>query len=422
MRTNARWISLALPGWAVLYYVMGYISFFIDDPVNHISFIWLPAGVAVSAFLSTIRRAWLPLFILLFIARVLLDMTFEHQMSVSLVLTVISLVNDLAIAWLVRRVSPNYDELYTIGVWLFATLFFSAISAFLGIGWLSGHYAAPFMKVVWYWWITNVVSTIFITIPLIGINWNPQKIGARKTAIAVCMLLLIAASTWFAFNLHPGGPENVPLIYMLAGVPMILTVLTSVLCGNRAGSVAFIVFSAIVIFSSWERTGPFFISGLSTGESILLAQCYLSGSALLMLFIRIQKPFRQRHDDISSPTGGARDTAYSLNMASGQLSWNPHADSELADLLKNITSAEQLLALLPDPQDKAELQARWQAMYEHRPVSAEFRFRLSQQGSQPRTIIERNTLLLPDAAGETIVGFWNEVKGGSQHVPNREEF
>ncbi|VEA67982.1 Uncharacterised protein [Serratia rubidaea] len=59
--------------------------------------------MAVSAFLIFGRAYWPPLFLALFLTRVLLDVTLRHTLETSLALSVISLTNALAVAWCVRH-------------------------------------------------------------------------------------------------------------------------------------------------------------------------------------------------------------------------------------------------------------------------------------------------------------------------------
>lgn len=49
---------------------------------------------------------------------------------------------------------------------------------------------------------------------------------------------------------------------------------------NQLGALFFLSFCIIVIDYSWQRNGPLFIPGLRPGEPLLLAQYYLSGTAL----------------------------------------------------------------------------------------------------------------------------------------------
>ncbi|MCE2004240.1 MASE1 domain-containing protein [Enterobacter asburiae] len=170
--------SAVMMTWGMLYYLLGYISLTLDDPDNRVSFIWLPSGVAVSAFLTTPRRSWLPLSFYLLLSRLLLDLTFHHQFIVSLALATISLVNDMAIAWCVRSFSRHHDEIHKVVTWIISTIVISALTAILGDLCLHFYDGVPLIRGIWFWWSANVTGTLFITPALVGlISYNEPRHG-----------------------------------------------------------------------------------------------------------------------------------------------------------------------------------------------------------------------------------------------------
>ena len=173
---------------------------------------------------------------------------------------------------------------------------------------------------------------------------------------------------------------------------MLITV-TAVLCNTLMGSLAFILFSTVVIAASWFETGPFYIARLTTEGSIILGQCYLCGSALLIVFIRAQKIFVQADKSEYLIQG----IAYSLNPQTGRIGWNPHTDSPLLAALSPIVMREALLAHIPDSGQKAQLLARWQAVREYHSVEDGFRFVLELEGHKPVEVAENNTLMVGSA-------------------------
>lgn len=60
--------------WAVTYYVTGVVSLAFEDPVSQMAIIWFPAGISVSAFLSSRRAEWPMLFAVFLVARLLLSL------------------------------------------------------------------------------------------------------------------------------------------------------------------------------------------------------------------------------------------------------------------------------------------------------------------------------------------------------------
>lgn len=399
---------LLLLSWGVLYFLLGYVSLTLDDPGSRIAFIWLPAGVAVSAFLLFPRRNWALLFLSLFIARLLLDVTFRHSLSVSLGLSAISLMNDFSIAWFVRRFTRGRDELFKVINWIMATLFISVIAAFLGVMWLSFLQGTPPLKGVWIWWSANVTGTLFVTPALVGLVSLRTSSGSVSKRLSLLLIIVILLITLLIFTRTPPTTENMALTYSVACLPLVLVMLVAILCNSRLASVAFILFSIVVMAASWYETGPFYPGKLTLDESIILAQCYLSGSALLIVFIRAQKRFRRA----DSGEYLIQDIAYSLDPLTGSLSWNPHASSPLRAELSPITTREMLLAHIPDENHKVQMQSRWQAVLEHQAVEDGFRFRLHLDGHNPILMYESNTLLIAGSESDAIIGFWTEARVG----------
>ncbi|MGU3413039.1 MASE1 domain-containing protein [Enterobacteriaceae bacterium C23F] len=417
LNTRQRAWVLTLPGWGVLYYVLGYLSLTLDDPGSRIAFIWLPAGVAVSAFLTSPRASWIWLFITLFIARLLLDITFHHVIAVSLGTAFISLLNDGVIAWIVRRFSRGRDDLNKVVTWIAATLLVSAVGAVAGVSWLSLLNGTPWLKGLWIWWSANVTGTLFVTPALVGLV--SAQIPQRTVPLALSLLLLLAVliSTLLIFARTPDNHQNIALTYTLACLPLILMMVTAVVCNARLGSIAFIAFSAVVVSASWHETGPFYLARLSTEESIILAQCYLSGAALLIVFIRAQKSVGKT----DRRSGASQDIAYTLNPENGQIVWNPHACSPLSAELTAITSREGLLEHIPDEAQKAQLQRRWQSALEANAVEERFPFMLHLAGRRPVAMAEITTLPVVGAGSTVIVGFWVEEHSGLLHAASKGE-
>jgi len=105
----------------------------------------------------------------------------------------------------------------------------------------------------------------------------------------IVLLLLLCAITGFIFGsqatelLH----HTAALYFALACLPIVLTMMLSVACGNRGGSVALLTLGIIVIYYTDQHKGPFFLQGLQFTESLVLALSYLSATALLVIFTRV---------------------------------------------------------------------------------------------------------------------------------------
>lgn len=406
MSSGRLYLSLAI--WGVLYFATGYLSLYLDDPVSRVSFVWFPAGIAVSAFLIVGRAYWATLFMVLFLVRTLLDVVMRHTLETSLIHSAISLSNDIAIAWCVRRLARPNDRLHMVVIWLLATLVVSVIAALLGCGWLAMRHEIDFRQTVWIWWAANVVGTILLTTIVMGLCWKPEPFTARRWLVGGLLWLLLCASAWSIFHQPPGGPRGQAELFGLACIPVALMIAIPVLGGNRMGAFALLCFSAIVIYYSRHRLGPFFIPGLHQGEPLLLAQCYLSGTALLLTFVYIQKRIIDDGQTQQVQGPGRGRASWYLEPASGRLTWDKNLDTPFSRQLAGIDRAQRLLALLSEPEREA-MQKRWQAVLRGESVDDDFHFHLTLVPPHRIHIQESKLVALQGPNGMALVGYWDEA-------------
>lgn len=386
---------LQLLMWCVLYFSLGYISLFLDDPASRVSFVWFPAGLAVAAFLLTPRRFWLPLFLGLFVVRTLLDVTLRHSLETSLVHSVISLGNDFAIAWIVRHFRRPDDMLYNVIIWLFATLIFSAIAAASGAGWVLLRHDIDFVQTMWIWWSANVVGTILLTTIVVGLCWKTEKIGLRHCLTGCGLWFLLCVSAVYVFSQPLGGDRGEALLFSLACIPVMIMIVIPLLSGNQLGAAAFLSFSIIVIYFSWHRTGPLFIPGLRAGEPLLLAQCYLCGTALLLNFVYLLR--RHAPGMVSS---------YYLNPQSGRLTWDQTSATLLTQQLVKIHHVDQLFALM-SRDDQYRMRRRWETLINGGVVNETLSFLLRLSHSGKIQLRETKLIGLVQPEGVVIIGSWS---------------
>ncbi|HEY9270769.1 MASE1 domain-containing protein, partial [Achromobacter sp.] len=92
--------------WAIPYLLCGWFSHLLNDPVSHASFVWLPPGVAVGAYLLTRRRDWPLLLIGFFCAQLLLTLVWRGQPVTAVVFAITGSLSSMLAAWTVQRLSP----------------------------------------------------------------------------------------------------------------------------------------------------------------------------------------------------------------------------------------------------------------------------------------------------------------------------
>ncbi|ATF95394.1 MASE1 domain-containing protein [Cedecea neteri] len=381
--------------WCVLYFFLGYISLYLDDPVSQVSFVWFPAGIAVSAFLMTPRRFWPYLFLSLFLVRTFLDVTMRHPLEISLMHSVISLSTDLSVAWCVRHFTRPHDTLYSLVIWLSATLIASAFAAVLGGGWVVLHHGVGFVQTVWIWWSANVVGTILLTTIVMGLFLRQELEISHKWLIGGALWLVLCLSTIYVFHQPIGGPRGEAFLFSLACIPVLVMIMIPVLSGNQMGAMAFLSFCIIVIYYSWQRNGPLFIPGLHPGEPLLLAQCYLSGTALLLNFVYLLK-----HHQRTSPA-----SSYYLDPRSGHLTWDQSSPSRLTQHLSMINHTDQLFSLMSHD-DQQIMRERWAIVQNGGAIKGAFRFLLILSPGNTLHLQETKLIALQQPEGVVLIGYW----------------
>lgn len=403
----------ALVIWVIIYLVLAYISLILDDPQSRIPVVWFPAGAAVSACLSLPRKFWGVLYTMLFFAwTILLVVLGHHNLYTSVIISLISLSGDFTTAWTVQKAGYRRDDFQKVCIWLLSTVTISALVAVSGAGWLSIRQEFHFVSTVTMWWAANVSGTIIATTVLTGITWEPVRLTLKRIIITFLGIVLVTLSAIFVFSMPPAHPESAGLIYGLACIPVLLAVTVPLAAGSLAGVLSFLALSVIVIFFSWHRTGPFFIQGLFHGEPLLLAQCYLSGTAVLMIFIRLQlRLFDHRVKQHNS-------IAFRLNANTGLLEWDPDAPPSLSYIVTQLPDLESLLSCVNEDV-RPLLQSRWNTVTAGIEVRSELIFLLTLPDGTQHTISEEHLFYLPGERDGFIVGYWSLVPGS---VPlNRTE-
>ncbi|WP_312582040.1 MASE1 domain-containing protein [Atlantibacter hermannii] len=399
--------------WMLIYYLSGVISLQLDVPSLDFSVVWFPAGVATAAFLCAPWRQW-PVFMVGFIAlNLLLDNTTTENFPTNLLFAVLAMPSTMAIAWLVRRFSREGDDLHQIVMWLVATVLVSVIDALVLSSGLRIFRNEAFSSTFWPGLIADVTGILFATTIIMGFLNNHLRTGNmhRRIMIAGCFVwvMLILVTAWIfsdsvkyitdAFDSH----RYDVLRFAAACIPIILTVALAILWGNRGGSFALLTLGAIVIWFSIQKMGPFFIKGLREGEPLLIAQCYLTATALLMVFIRVLTRSAQRLDNRTG-VQSARDAIYQLNLTTGQLFWD-HSLDVLDDIsIDELTDKEKMLARV-HPDDRDKFQNQWNNIGQaHQLPTISFRF----QDNKGRwvTITDSGNVLTNNQSQPIIVGNW----------------
>lgn len=404
-------VSFAI--WMLIYYLSGLISLQMDDPALDFSIVWFPAGVATAAFLCAPWRQWLLFLGGFIILNLILDNTTTDNFPTNLMFAVLSMPSTMAIAWIVRRFSRPGDDLHQIVMWLFATVFVSVVDALVLSSGLRFFRNEAFSSTFWPGLIADVTGIFFATTIIMGFLNNHLRTEAMHRKVfmagAIVWILLVLITTWIfsdsvryvteVFYTH----RYDVIRFAAACIPIVLTVALAILWGNRGGSFALLTLGTIVIYFSFQKVGPFFIKGLHAGEPLLIAQCYLTATALLMVFIRVIMRSAQRLDN-KAGAQSARDAIYQLNLTTGQLYWD-HTLDVLDDIAtEELTDKDKMLERI-HPDDREKFQRQWNNPGQaHQLPTISFRFR--DKKGRWVTIIDSGNILVNNQSQPIIIGNW----------------
>lgn len=349
--------------WAFAYYLIAIASRTFDDPQSQKAIIWFPAGVAVAAFLSLRRTRWPALLVALVIAKILLD-NHSHGAWRVVLSAAFEISGALVIAGLVRHLTRRGDELHEIIVWIMTTIIVSAIWVLLrkvGAELMEDDFPH---NTFWEIWISLINGIFFATVIVMGVV-SPYSadapLQARRALFSGIWLLLLGLVTWYIFSGPPrwlvsfeDSDAGTAIYFMLTCLPLVLTIIVTVVGGRRMSSLALLVVGVTVVSYTDQRIGPFYLDRLLRGEPLVLAKSYLSIIALLVAVIRASTRAPQPDPQNTSMSS----VAYQLNLTSGHLSWDDYAQLRLGVSMHVLSSKQEIMQRV-HPDDLDQLKDHW---------------------------------------------------------------
>jgi len=351
--------------WGVLYILSGLLAVWVNPPDHALAIVWFPTGVATAAFLLSRYRVW-PWYLAGFtFANLLFEGGALFSLSDALevmLFAFISLPVSMAIAWGVKCFARKDDEFHAVFMWLFITLCASAAEALLFAVALSHIEHASFVAVFWSGFVSDAAGVIFSVVVIMGLingHYKSAEVAFWRWIIGAGLLLGVGLTSWFIFNddvshVFNSVMDNAMLHFVLACLPVLLCTLTLIAAGNRAGALSLLVMAGLAMVFTRGGQGPFFIDGLNSAEPFILLQVYLTGAAMLLVFIRVimvGSLFRPASD--SSCFG----LVYQLDLRMGNIRWSFPKTPLPFSLQSPMSEAEVMRLVHPD--DRSALRLYW---------------------------------------------------------------
>jgi diguanylate cyclase (GGDEF)-like protein len=264
------------------YVLAGKVALRVAFAYPGVSPIWLPAGVALAAFLLAGYRVW-PAVLL---GTVFVSLTTKGSLAASIAIGVGTTLDGLLGAYLVQKFTGGSDVFNTAHrIFRFTALMAVAstpIGATVGATtlWFAGLENGAAYRTVWTaLWLADLTGVLLVT-PLVilwatapRLRWRPAE---SLEAVLLFALLITITLLVFAGVSFP-GLEHYPLEFLC--VPFLLW--AAFRFGRREVALVMALIAAIAAWGTYLGDGPFVRQ--TAHESLFLLQAYLGVTAVMSL-------------------------------------------------------------------------------------------------------------------------------------------
>jgi len=356
--------------WAALYFALGMLSYSLNGSFAATGYLWLPAGVTVSALLLTPTTRWFALLVLLFAAQIVMGWL-EHRELWRMALLAIDEIGVAAlVVWLVRRAAVPLEGLYFVRALLLIGVGASVISGAIGAAWFAATQNLGFWPTMRVWTLSDLVGILILTPVMAG--WSQFR-AVRSGGIARTEFLLgLAAFVAVLITGYIAFDSEIDRVlfdvnFSSTYVPLFFIALVTLLWGGRGGSLAVVALALMAFVYNSLGRGPFVeLVALHSSNALLELQVYLAVASLLSLLISALKTTREQlHDDVARWKSEvelaltvSRQLIYCLDPVARTLRWSGDVQGLLGVSADKLTTLDQVLALL-HPLDQEKLRQRW---------------------------------------------------------------
>ncbi|MBS0448281.1 MAG: EAL domain-containing protein [Proteobacteria bacterium] len=273
-----RAVALVLAG----YYLSGRLGLLALEPGRHISLIWLPAGVALAAFLRLGREVWPGVAV----GSLLLGLTTGTSPAVAMLVAAGNTLAPLAGATLLRRsgLHPELDRRRDLALYVSIGIgAATAASATNGVLWLAVVGRLPWSDVLsaWaHWWLGDAIGTVVAGIPLLTLSRASLASAYAEWRWVVNLPLSLAALLCASWVLTA---TDQAILMPLWFVPHMLLFWLSARSGLFAASATTLVLAGMAALAAGLGVGPYHLSGSASSVAGLSGYlCSLLAVPLLM--------------------------------------------------------------------------------------------------------------------------------------------
>ncbi|HEY4950364.1 MAG TPA: MASE1 domain-containing protein [Candidatus Acidoferrales bacterium] len=265
---------------AFIYLIVGKVVHRPGSPNHSVTEIWLPAGIALAAFLLRGNRVWPGAFI----GALLLSVTITGSISISLGLALGNTLEALLAAHLVNKYANGINAFFktrdVLRFIFFAAMLAPALCAVLGVGLLClGGFASwtDFPPLWFVWWVGDMLGVLFLTPFLVLLLGHKHRFFGLAEPLEITALiagLSVVCVLNFGQRPLPWLPGN-GLLFLCAPF-LVWSALR--FCPLEAAGAAFVM-GGFTVWGSVHGLGPF---GNAIGLPLFVGGFMAVGTAMTM--------------------------------------------------------------------------------------------------------------------------------------------
>ena len=324
---------------ALVYVLAARAGLQLDAVSGFAALVWPPTGIALAAILLGGYRLWPGIFIGAFVANVLTGAPVLAAAGIATGNTLEAVVG----AYAMQRVTGFQSALYSVrdvlALIVFAALLSTMISATVGVASLTAAGLVKPAAVVetWRtWWIGDAIGALLVAPVILVWATRPRADLSPPRVVEAALLALGFSVAGLVLFTSPASAGGEPLGHAYVFFPLLMW--AAIRFGQRGAVTATILVSAIAIFGTVSRQGPFVAATLH--ESLLGLQTFMGITAATFLVLGASISERERSRE---QLREARDVATAANRAKGEfLAVMSH---ELRTPLNAIAGYSEILSL-----------------------------------------------------------------------------
>jgi PAS domain S-box-containing protein len=296
---KSTWLLLLILGLS--YLLCAKLAALLTAPQTNVSLVYVPVGVMIAACMRYGYRVW-PAIVVGSFPAVLPFLLDNYSLQQALVIAGIQVFADvaqvvLACRWYYRSgggLNPMHNVLDVVRFFAYAGLGAQAVGATIGVAgiMLGGKIELHLVPGIWLsWWVTNVVSVLCIA-PFLLLRLSPsEEARSKRRRMLHSVLYVVTTLTACVVFLYRAPLSQLYFEYSA----IIIAIGAAFVLSYRGTTTVALIIATVAVVSTTIGLGPFNVA--STGESLLLIECFLILMTGTSLTIKATLAERERAKD-----------------------------------------------------------------------------------------------------------------------------